>query len=100
MMVFLWLFRLVSPIISVLGMLVLCSGEFGEYDLIIGAALAVVGFIIGLTTWAATVPPRWFWVKSRLDLFESRIYNAFGYALQFFLIPCCITGIMEIVDRF
>ena len=81
MMVFLWLFRLVSPIISVLGMLVLCSGEFGDYDLIIGGALAVVGFIIGLTTWAETVPPRWFWVKSRLDLFESRIYNAFGYAL-------------------
>lgn len=96
---FLWLFQMIAPIITIIGALVLFSGDFGANDLIIGAILAVVGFIMGLTTWSEIVPPRWFWVKSPLELFSNRITNAFTCAIQFFLIPCAITGITMIVEK-
>ena len=94
----LWIFQKIAPITSIIGALVLFSGEFEGYELIVGAILAVLGFIVGFSAWGETVPPRWFWVKSRLELFDNRVWNAFSYAFQFFLIPCAITGIIMLVD--
>ena len=79
--------------------LVLFSGCFEGYEFIVGAILAVLGLIVGWSAWGQEVPPRWFWVKSKLELFDNRVWNAFSYALQFFLIPFAITGIIAIVDR-
>ena len=97
MVAFLWLFNLISPITSIIGALVLCSGEFEGAEPIFGAVLAVVGFILGLTSWSETVPPRWFWVKSKLDLFDNKVWNSLSMALQFFLIPFAVAGIRMII---
>ena len=78
--------------------LVLFSGCFEGYEFIVGAILAAIGLIVGWSAWGREVPPRWFWVKSKLELFDNRVWNAFSYALQFFLIPFAITGIITIVD--
>ena len=95
---FLWVFQKISPILTVLGALVLFGGGFEWYEFIVGVILAVLGLIVGWSTWGREVPPRWFWVKSKLELFDNRVGNAFSYALQFFLIPFGVTGIITIVD--
>jgi hypothetical protein len=41
------------------------------------------------------VPPRWFWVKSSVDLLDSRIFTALSYAFQFFCIPAAVACIIE-----
>ena len=96
---FLWVFQKISPILTVIGALVLFGDGYKGYEFIVGAVLAVFGLIVGWSTWGREVPPRWFWVKSKLELFDNRVGNAFSYALQFFLIPFAITGIIAIVDR-
>lgn len=92
--VLLWIFQKISPILTILGALVLFGGGFEGYEFIVGAVLAVLGLIVGWSAWGQEVPPRWFWVKSKLELFDNRIWNAINYALQFFLIPFAITGIL------
>ena len=63
--------------------------------LVSGALAAVVGLVIGIIGWADMVPPRWFWIKSSMDLAGSRFMTAIGYAIQFFFIPAFIIGMIE-----
>ena len=95
----LWVFQMISPVLTILGALVLFGDGFEGYEFYVGAGLAVLGLIVGWSTWGQDVPPRWFWVKSKLELFDNRIWNAFSYAFQFFMIPFGITGIIAIIDR-
>ena len=95
----LWFFQKISPILTILGALVLFSDGFEGFEFYVGAVLAVLGLIVGWSTWGQEVPPRWFWVKSNLELFDNRIWNAFSYAFQFFMIPFGVTGIIMIFDR-
>ncbi|MDD6184391.1 MAG: hypothetical protein PUB29_02045 [Bacteroidales bacterium] len=39
-------------------------------------ALALAGFILGFTNWALDVPPKFFWTKSRVQLFDNRVGDA------------------------
>ena len=64
-------------------------------SLIIGGVSAVVGLIVGIIGWADTVPPRWFWIKSSMDLAGSRFMTAIGYAIQFFFLALAIFGLVE-----
>lgn len=95
----LWVFQMISPILTILGALVLFGGGFEGHEFIVGAVLGVLGLIVGWSTWGQEVPPPWFWVKSKFELFDNRIWNAFSYAFQFFMMPFGITGIIEIIDR-
>lgn len=95
----LWIFQKISPILTVLGAFVLFGDGFEGYEFIVGVVLAVLGLIVGWSSWSQDVPPRWFWVKSKLELFDNRFWNAFSYAIQFFLIPFGVTGIITIVER-
>ena len=99
-MILLWIYRFITPVVFIWGGLVLCSGEYGDNDLWIGAILAVVGFLFGYVTWILDLAPRMFWVKSPFALFQSRIVTALESAMIFFLIPCFITGVEMLVDNF
>lgn len=94
MAIFLWIFQFVSPIMVILGALYLI-GDPSILSLVLGGVAAVFGLVVGIVGWADTVPPRWFWIKSRMDLAGSRVVTALGYALQFFFIPPCIIGLIE-----
>ena len=94
MSIFLWLFQFISPVTFVLGGLYLLENP-SPLVLVSGALAAVVGLVIGIIGWADTVPPRWFWIKSSMDLAGSRFMTAIGYAIQFFFIPAFITGMIE-----
>ena len=94
MAIFLWLFQFISPIALILGGLYLLEDP-SPASLVVGALSAVLGLVIGLVGWADTVPPRWFWVKSRMDLAGNRFLTAIGYAVQFFFLALAIFGTVE-----
>ena len=94
MAVFLWIFQFISPITFILGGLYILENP-SPLALILGGVAAVIGLIVGIVGWGDTVPPRWFWVKSRMDLAGSRFMTALGYAIQFFFIPPCVIGLIE-----
>ena len=91
---FLWIFQFISPIALILGGLYLVENP-SPLALGLGGVAAVLGLIVGIVGWGDTVPPRWFWIKSSMDLAGSRCLTAIGYALQFFFIPPCIIGLIE-----
>ena len=86
MAIFFLIFQFISPITFILG---------GLY--LLGGVAAVLGLVIGIVGWGDTVPPRWFWIKSSMDLAGSRFMTALGYAIQFFFIPPCIIGLIEYI---
>ena len=104
MIVILWIIQKLAPIITFTGILALLielsSGEMDiePYMYILGGVGALLGFIIGFTNWAKDVPPRFFWTKSRVELFDNRVGNAFGYAIIFFNIPFCVIFIIRTIE--
>ena len=94
MAIFLWLFQYISPVAIILGGLYLLE-EPSTTALVIGGISAVIGLIVGIIGWADTVPPRWFWIKSSMDLAGSRFMTAIGYAVQFFFLALAIFGLVE-----
>ncbi len=93
MAIFLWLFQFISPIALILGGLYLLEDP-SSLAIILGAIAAVIGLVVGIVGWADTVPPRWFWIKSSMELAGSRFMTAIGYAIQFFFIPAAVIGII------
>lgn len=93
MAIFLWLFQYISPITFILGGLYLLEDP-EPLALILGGIAAVLGLVVGIVGWGDTVPPRWFWIKSSMDLAGSRVMTAIGYAIQFFFIPPCVIGLI------
>ena len=94
MAIFLWLFQYISPITFILGGLYLLEDP-EPLALVLGGIAAVIGLVVGIVGWADTVPPRWFWIKSSMDLAGSRIMTALGYAIQFFFLALAIFGLVE-----
>ena len=94
MAAFLWIFQFISPVAVVLGGFYLLE-DADPLALVLGIISAVIGLIVGIVGWGDTVPPRWFWIKSSMDLAGSRFMTALGYAIQFFFIPAFIMGMIE-----
>lgn len=93
MAIFLWLFQFISPIALILGGLYLLEDP-SSLAIILGAIAAVIGLVVGIVGWGDTVPPRWFWIKSSMELAGNRVMTAIGYAIQFFFIPPCVIGLI------
>lgn len=94
MSVFLWLFQYISPITFILGAIYIL-GDPKPVAIVLGVIAAILGLVVGIIGWADTVPPRWFWIKSSMDLAGSRFMTAIGYAVQFFFLPAAIIGLLE-----
>lgn len=94
-----WVYNLVAPIIFIVGMLVLCDGEYiGDNDILIGSLLSVPGFLFGLFTAGLDIAPKLLWIKSALFIFQTRVWNAIEGALVFFLTPCFISGLEAFIE--
>ena len=91
MALFLWLFQYISPIGLIFGILYLCQDP-EPLALIIGGVAAFFGLIVGIVGWGDLVPPRWFWIKSSMELAGNRFLTAIGYAIQFFFLALAIFG--------
>ena len=94
MAIFLWIFQFISPIALILGGLYLLEAP-SPASLVVGALSAVFGLVVGIVGWADTVPPRWFWIKSSINLAGNRFMTAIGYAIQFFFLALAIFGTVE-----
>ena len=94
MAIFLWIFQFISPIAIILGGLYLLEDP-STASLVVGALSAVLGLVVGIVGWGDTVPPRWFWIKSSMNLAGSRFMTAIGYAIQFFFLALAIFGTVE-----
>lgn len=97
MKVLLWIWNVISPIVIICAVGCFAMGGIEDWVLYAGAGTALLGLIIGFTGWGEMVPPRWFWVKSSVDLLDSRIFTALSLALQFFCIPAAVAAILELV---
>lgn len=108
MRVFLWIWKLIGPLVLVVGIIyfvfVLFNLDFvDEVPLdtaptcIIGGICAFVGLILGFTGWAEDVAPRMFWVKSRVDLLDNRIGYSLTMAIQMFFLPAAVGLIIGII---
>ena len=95
MAIFLWLFQFISPIALIFGGFYLVEDP-NPLALVLGAVAAVIGLIVGIVGWGDLVPPRWFWIKSSVDLAGSRIMTAIGYAVQFFFLVLAIFALIEL----
>lgn len=94
-----WFVTLIVNIANPFGMLAfLLMFTESHYDaLLIPACIAPLGFVFGIFCWSENIAPRMFWVKSRTDLFGSRVKSAFGYMLGFFNLACLITGLVMVL---
>lgn len=94
-----WLVSLIVNIVNPIGMLACCfmvaDGLFEA--LIVPACIAPLGFIFGIFCWKENVAPRMFWVKSRTELFDSRVKSAFGYMFSFFNCACAVVALLMII---
>ena len=92
MVVIAWLINLVAPVIFILGFLVLTLGNelIDTWLWIVCCISAVIGMIWGVVSWNVGVPPRWFWAKSSLFLFNNLVWSAIGTGFLFFLLPLAI----------
>lgn len=94
MAIFLWVFQFVSPITLIIGGLYLLEDP-SPLALTLGVVASIIGLIVGIVGWGDTVPPRWFWIKSSMELAGSRFMTAIGYAIQFFFLVLAIFGLVE-----
>ena len=71
----------------------------GTHLYVLAGGLTLAGFVLGFTNWALDVPPKFFWTKSRVQLFDNRVGNAFGYAVIFFLLPFFVAGVAVVAGK-
>lgn len=87
------LIRLILPLSE------LAHNGIGTHVYVLAGGLALAGFILGFTNWALDVPPKFFWTKSRVQLFDNHVGNALGYAVIFFLLPFFAAGVAVVVGK-
>lgn len=99
MTIYLWICKIIGPVVLFLG----TAGLYFHLDnqiphpilsmtamLIIGGILAIFGIILGFTGWAEDVAPRMFWVKSKVELLDNKFGYALSLGLMHFLLPAAI----------
>lgn len=85
----------INTIVGVLGLVGLMRGELDESLWIFSLICGIFGIFFGIKAWSYDTPPRWFWSKSQVDLFENKVGCAFGYMIQFALMPFAIAFIID-----
>ena len=83
-----------SPIVVIFGLLYACETT-NTLVYVLGGISSVLGLIVGFVGWGDMVPPRWFWIQSRVSLFGGRVGTAIIYAIQFFCLPAFIMYLIE-----
>lgn len=96
-----YIINLFAPIVNMVGLLGLCGCVVYDdvHVLAITGCLFVVGIIFGVAAYRLDIPPRWFWSKSKNQLFEFSIAATLGYAWSFAMWPCAIYFVKVIIDK-
>ena len=77
--------NLFAPIVNTLGAIGLCGCIVYDdfHTLYIAAAMAIAGSIFGILAYNNDIPPRWFWSKSKNQIFEFSVSAVLGYSWNF-----------------
>ena len=96
-----YIINLFAPIVNVVGLLGLCGCIVYDdvYVLAIAGGLFVVGIIFGIAAYRLDIPPRWFWSKSRNDLFKFSVTAVLGYAWSFAMWSMAIYFVELIISK-
>ena len=96
-----YIINLFAPAINLIGLLGLCGCVVYEdfYVLVIAAMMFVAGLFFGRLAYGLDIPPRWFWAKSRNQLFSFTVTAVLGYAWSFAMWPCAIYLVSIIIKR-
>lgn len=67
-----YIINLLAPIVNTLGAIGLCGCVVYEdlHIIAIAGVLAIIRLIFGILTYRMDIPPRWFWSKSKNELFS------------------------------
>lgn len=96
-----YIINLLAPIVNTLGLIGLCSCVvFEDFHILnITAVLFVIGLVFGIFAFRMDIPPRWFWSKSKNEVFSFSITAVLGYAWNFAMWPSAIYLIKIILDK-
>ena len=96
-----YIINLLAPIVNTLGIfgLILSIGNDDIDVLIISGVLAIVGLIFGIFAYGNSIPPRWFWSRSKDFIFEFSVTAVLGYAWNFATWPLAIYIIRLVVEE-
>ena len=96
-----FLINLFAPIVNPLGAIGLCGCiAYGDFHILgIGGAWAIVGIIFGIIAYHNDIPPRWFWSKSKNEIFSFSVSAVLGYAWSFAAWVFAIYMIGLVIDK-
>ena len=96
-----FLINLFAPIVNTLGAIGLCGCvAYGDFHILgIGGALAIVGIIFGIIAYRNDIPPRWFWSKSKNEIFSFSVSAVLGYAWSFAAWAFTIYLVNVVIDK-
>ena len=100
MVVLAYIINLLAPVVNFLGAIGLCACVVYEdlYILVFAAIMAVVGLVFGIFAHRLDIAPRWFWSKSRNELFRFSVTAVLGYAGSLAMWPCAIYMVKVLAD--
>ena len=100
MVVLAYIINLLAPVVNFLGVIGLCACVIYEdlYILVFAAIMAVVGLVFGIFAHRLDIAPRWFWSKSRNELFRFSVTAVLGYAGSLAMWPCAIYMVKVLAD--
>ena len=101
MLVLIYIINALAPAVNFLGMLGLCACVIEEdfYICAIGLAAAIVGLFFGLRACKLDIAPRWFWSKSRNNLFKFTVAKVFGYMVSVSMYPFAVYLVIYMCER-
>lgn len=105
MVALIWIINVLTSIAFVIGVpgLFYAMSQIGDLEAWfwwVSLGCFVPGIIFGILAWHYDVPPRWYWTKSQIDLFDNAVGYAISCGIRFALIPSAVLLIIFIVDYF
>jgi hypothetical protein len=101
MVVIAYVINLLAPIMNFLGALGICwCLMYEDFSvLVMVAILAALGLVFGIFAYGNDIPPRWFWSKSKNELFSFSVTAVLGYAVNFAMWPSAIYMVIELIEK-
>lgn len=100
MVVLVFIINLLAPVVNILGLIGLCACVVYEdlYILVFAGIMALVGLVFGIFAHRMDIAPRWFWSKSRNELFRFSVMAVLGYVGNLAMWPCAIYLLKVVVN--
>ena len=96
-----YIINLLAPIVNTIGAfgLIGCIVYDEPEMLIYGGVVGVVGLIFGMVAYGNDIPPRWFWSRSKNQIFSFSVTAVLGYAWSFAAWVFAVYMVQLVVER-